>query len=124
GRSPTHRTSMKTTSEFEKGKLWVPVTPRKHQGAGKVRSKAKQVLELDARILDVKEALGFRGKWKELENIILSEVTQTQKDKHGLPFSLSRLKYWLLVAAMLMKIEGLLHKAQNGPLSAFPDLCA
>ncbi|KAL6036682.1 hypothetical protein STEG23_021829 [Scotinomys teguina] len=25
----------------------------------------------------------FAGKWKELENIILSEVTQTQKDKHG-----------------------------------------
>ncbi|KAL6034577.1 hypothetical protein STEG23_012705 [Scotinomys teguina] len=25
----------------------------------------------------------FAGKWKELENIILSKVTQTQKDKHG-----------------------------------------
>ncbi|KAL6065677.1 hypothetical protein STEG23_028038 [Scotinomys teguina] len=25
----------------------------------------------------------FAGKWKELENIILNEVTQTQKDKHG-----------------------------------------
>ncbi|KAL6033676.1 hypothetical protein STEG23_035096 [Scotinomys teguina] len=25
----------------------------------------------------------FTGKWKELENIIVSEVTQTQKDKHG-----------------------------------------
>ncbi|KAL6075171.1 hypothetical protein STEG23_036043, partial [Scotinomys teguina] len=24
----------------------------------------------------------FAGKWKELENIILNEVTQTQKDKH------------------------------------------
>ncbi|KAL6057837.1 hypothetical protein STEG23_034040 [Scotinomys teguina] len=24
----------------------------------------------------------FAGKWKELENIILSEVTQTQKEKH------------------------------------------
>ncbi|KAL6055075.1 hypothetical protein STEG23_035318, partial [Scotinomys teguina] len=24
------------------------------------------------------------GKWKELENIILSEVTQTQKDKHDI----------------------------------------
>jgi hypothetical protein len=28
--------------------------------------------------------LGFAGKWKELENIILSEVTQTQKDMHGM----------------------------------------
>ncbi|KAL6087801.1 hypothetical protein STEG23_016292 [Scotinomys teguina] len=27
------------------------------------------------------------GKWMELENIILSEVTQTQKDKHGILFS-------------------------------------
>ncbi|KAL6078241.1 hypothetical protein STEG23_008164, partial [Scotinomys teguina] len=26
----------------------------------------------------------FAGKWKELENIILSEVTETQKDKHGI----------------------------------------
>ena len=26
----------------------------------------------------------FSGKWMELENIILSEVTQTQKDKHGM----------------------------------------
>ncbi|KAL6084511.1 hypothetical protein STEG23_026231 [Scotinomys teguina] len=25
----------------------------------------------------------FAGKWKELENILLSAVTQTQKDKHG-----------------------------------------
>jgi hypothetical protein len=28
--------------------------------------------------------LSFAGKWMELENIILSEVTQTQKDMHGL----------------------------------------
>ena len=26
----------------------------------------------------------FLGKWMELENIILSELTQTQKDKHGM----------------------------------------
>jgi hypothetical protein len=26
----------------------------------------------------------FAGKWMELENIILSKVTQTQKDKHGM----------------------------------------
>ena len=26
--------------------------------------------------------LRFAGKWVEIENIILSEVTQTQKDKH------------------------------------------
>ncbi|KAL6090634.1 hypothetical protein STEG23_006832 [Scotinomys teguina] len=28
---------------------------------------------------------GYPGKWMELENIILSEVIQTQKDKHGAP---------------------------------------
>jgi hypothetical protein len=30
------------------------------------------------------EILSFAGKWMELENIILSEVTQTQKDMHEL----------------------------------------
>jgi hypothetical protein len=28
--------------------------------------------------------LTFVGKWMELENIILSKVTQTQKDMHGM----------------------------------------
>jgi hypothetical protein len=28
------------------------------------------------------DMLSFAGKWMELENIILSEVTQTQKDIH------------------------------------------
>jgi hypothetical protein len=32
----------------------------------------------------------FRGKWMELENIILSEVTQTQKDIHGMYSLISR----------------------------------
>ena len=31
-----------------------------------------------------KDILNFAGKWMELENIILSEVTQTQKDMHGM----------------------------------------
>ena len=30
-----------------------------------------------------KDILSFAGKWMELENIILSEVTQAQKDVHG-----------------------------------------
>ena len=29
-----------------------------------------------------KDILSFAGKWMELENIILSEVTQTQKHMH------------------------------------------
>jgi hypothetical protein len=32
--------------------------------------------------------MNFAGKWMELENIILSEVTQSQKDMHGM-YSLS-----------------------------------
>jgi hypothetical protein len=30
------------------------------------------------------DILSFAGKWMELENIILSEVTQTQMDVHGM----------------------------------------
>ena len=30
------------------------------------------------------DIMKLTGKWVELENIILSEVTQTQKDKHGM----------------------------------------
>ena len=30
------------------------------------------------------EILSFAGKWIGLENIILNEVTQTQKDMHGI----------------------------------------
>ena len=30
------------------------------------------------------DILSFAGKWMELENIVLSEVTQTQKDKYGM----------------------------------------
>ena len=31
-----------------------------------------------------KDILSFVGKWMELENIILSEVIQTQKDMNGI----------------------------------------
>jgi hypothetical protein len=30
------------------------------------------------------DILSFASKWMELENVILSEVTQTQKDMHGM----------------------------------------
>ena len=36
-----------------------------------------------------KNIMNFAGKWVELENIIPGEVTQTQKDIHGL-YSLIR----------------------------------
>jgi hypothetical protein len=31
-----------------------------------------------------KDTMNFVGNWMELENIILSEVTQTPKDMHGM----------------------------------------
>ena len=34
------------------------------------------------------DILSFAGKWMELENTILSEVTQTQKDMHVMDLSL------------------------------------
>jgi hypothetical protein len=34
--------------------------------------------------------MSFTGKWMELENITLSEVTQTQKDMHGMYSLVSR----------------------------------
>ena len=34
--------------------------------------------------IKIKDILSFAGKWMELENIILSGVTQTQKDMHGM----------------------------------------
>jgi hypothetical protein len=37
-----------------------------------------------------KSILNFAGKWMELENIILSEVTQTQKDMYGIYSPISR----------------------------------
>jgi hypothetical protein len=43
-----------------------------------------------------KDILSFAGKWMELENIILSEVTQTQKDMHGMMHGMYSLisGYW------------------------------
>jgi hypothetical protein len=37
-----------------------------------------------------KDILTFTGKWMELENIILSEVTQIQTDMHGMYSLISR----------------------------------
>ena len=37
-----------------------------------------------------KDIMNFSGKWMELENIILSEITQTPKDMHGMYSLISR----------------------------------
>ena len=34
--------------------------------------------------LKIEDIMSFTGKWMELENIILSEVTQTQKNMHDM----------------------------------------
>lgn len=36
--------------------------------------------------IEKNEATNFAGQWMELEKIILSDVTQTQKDKHYMFF--------------------------------------
>jgi hypothetical protein len=33
-----------------------------------------------------KDIMSFAGKWMELENILLSELTQIQKEMHGMSF--------------------------------------
>ena len=35
-------------------------------------------------VIKNKDIMNFAGKWMELENIILSEVTQSQKNTHGM----------------------------------------
>jgi hypothetical protein len=37
-----------------------------------------------------KDIMNFEGKWTELENIILSEVTKTQRDMYGMYLFISR----------------------------------
>ena len=38
----------------------------------------------------IENFMNFVGKWMKLENIILSEVSQTQKDIHGMYWLISR----------------------------------
>ena len=35
-------------------------------------------------VIKNEDIMSFTGKWIEIENIIRSEVTQSQKDKHGI----------------------------------------
>jgi hypothetical protein len=46
-------------------------------------------LQTGTTTLEIKDNLSFVGKWMELENITLSQITQTQKDTHGM-YSLIR----------------------------------
>ena len=41
-------------------------------------------------LLENNDFMKFAGKWMEFENIILSEVTQSQKNTHGMHALISR----------------------------------
>jgi hypothetical protein len=41
-------------------------------------------------VIQNKDILSFAGEWMELENILLSEVTSTQKDIYGMDSLISR----------------------------------
>ena len=57
----------------------------------------------------------FIGKWIELENIILSEVTQTEKDTHGM---------YSLISEYLppkgQNIQDTVHRTQKGQQAEWP----
>jgi hypothetical protein len=48
------------------------------------RIDTENVVQLHYSATKHEDILSFAGKWIELENIILNEVTQTQKDMHGI----------------------------------------
>jgi hypothetical protein len=48
------------------------------------------IYSMDYSAIKNKDSMKILGKWLELEKIILSEVMQTQKDKHGMYSLISR----------------------------------
>jgi hypothetical protein len=44
----------------------------------------ENMVDLQISAIRNEDILSFAGKWMELENLILSEVIQTQKDMHGM----------------------------------------
>ena len=48
------------------------------------RMDTENVVHLHNSAIKDKDIMNFAGKWMELENTILSEVTETQKDMHGM----------------------------------------
>ena len=57
-----------------------------------------------------KDILSFAGKWIELENIILSEVTQPQKDMHGMYSLISGSK----PKNEVQNAQDIIHRTQKG----------
>jgi hypothetical protein len=60
-----------------------------------------------------KDTLRFGGKWMELENIILSKVTQTQKDLHGIYLLISQKK-------KVQITQDIVHRTQKGQQAEVP----
>jgi hypothetical protein len=55
----------------------------------------------------------FENKRMELEHIILSEVTQTQKDKHSSEFQIFRCEYIIILTSEIRKAN---RNHMNGKL--------
>ena len=49
-------------------------------------------MEYNSQLLKTEGIMSFTGKWVELQNIILSWVTQPQKDTHGMYSLINRYK--------------------------------
>jgi hypothetical protein len=63
------------------------------------------------------DILSFAGKWMELENIILSEVTQTQKDMHGMYLQISGYIYiciYIYIYIYIYISQDTVHRTQKG----------
>ena len=52
-------------------------------------------------VIKNKDIMNSAGKWMDLESIILSEVTQSQKDMHGM---------YSLILALKYRYHGTLHR--------------
>ncbi|KAL6054946.1 hypothetical protein STEG23_017731, partial [Scotinomys teguina] len=71
-----------------------------------------------ARTIELQEGIS-KGKWMELENIILSEVIQTQKDKHGWSSSLEKVTIRIIALGVSCDC-GLLHHLSTLQLHLCP----
>ena len=64
------------------------------------------------------DILTFAGKWMELENIILSEVTQTQKYTHGMYSVISECQP--KKKKKVQNIQDTVHRTQKGQQAEGP----
>jgi hypothetical protein len=65
-------------------------------------------------VIKIEDISSFAGKWMELENIILSEVTQTQKDRHGTN------KWILAKKKKVQNTQDIVHRTQKAQQAEGP----